>query len=151
MSPASFFHPLLWLLAAIGVVAILLVAALATPLTDPPPLMSIQTGARAVGSEGRPDLSRFQARDGTWLAYRRYPGAEGDDRLVILAHGSSASSDAMHALAGRSPPRAPRRWPSMCADTAPRARAATSPISASSTTTSPISSPISARRGRPPG
>ena len=99
MSPASVFHRLLWLFAAIGVVAILLVAALAAPLTDPPPLMSIQTGARAVGSEGRPDLSRFQARDGTWLAYRRYPGAEGDDRLVILAHGSSASSDAMHALA----------------------------------------------------
>ena len=24
-----------------------------------------------------PDLSRFQARDGTWLAYRLYPAADG--------------------------------------------------------------------------
>lgn len=99
MSLSSLLTPALWGLALIGVAALALVAALATPLTAPPPLMSIQTGALAVGSEGRPELSRFQARDGSWLAYRRYPGAEGDDRLVILAHGSSASSDSMHALA----------------------------------------------------
>jgi hypothetical protein len=43
---------------------------LATPVKSLPPLASIHAGALAIGREGKPELSRFQARDGTWLAYR---------------------------------------------------------------------------------
>ena len=50
--------------------------------------------------DGKPELSRFQARDGTWLAYRLYPAADGGrDHLAIVYHGSSASSDEMNATA----------------------------------------------------
>ena len=53
-----------------------------------------------ISREGLPELSRFQARDGTWLAYRLYPAANGGrEKLAILAHGSSASSDEMHMIA----------------------------------------------------
>ena len=100
MSLASLLQIPIWLLALIGVAAIALAVMLATPLTQPPPLASIQAGAMAIPQEGKPDLSRFQARDGTWLAYRLYAAAHGEtDRLAILAHGSSASSDEMHAIA----------------------------------------------------
>ncbi|MGO9773367.1 MAG: alpha/beta hydrolase [Roseiarcus sp.] len=91
---------LLVLLALIGVAALALGFMLASPLTQPPPLASIHAGAMAIAEEGKPELSRFQARDGTWLAYRLYPAADGKtDRLAILAHGSSGSSDNMHAIA----------------------------------------------------
>ena len=56
---------LLWPLALTGVVAIAFAAAIATPLGTPAPLASIHSGAMAIDREGRPDLSRFQARDGT--------------------------------------------------------------------------------------
>ena len=100
MSLASLSQFLLWPLALIGVAALALGFMLAAPLTQPPPLASIHAGAMAIGEEGKPELSRFQARDGSWLAYRLYPAAQGEtDRLAILAHGSSASSDEMHAIA----------------------------------------------------
>ncbi|MGD0641111.1 MAG: alpha/beta fold hydrolase [Roseiarcus sp.] len=99
MSLAALSRFLLWPLALIGVAALALAAMLATPVTDPPPLASIHAGAMAIPREGRPELSRFQARDGTWLAYRLYPAAHGEtDRLALLAHGSSASSDEMNAV-----------------------------------------------------
>ncbi|MGD1016328.1 MAG: alpha/beta fold hydrolase [Roseiarcus sp.] len=89
-----------WLLALVGLAALALWAMLAAPLTQPPPLASIQAGAMAIDQEGMPELSRFQARDGTWLAYRLYPAAHGEaDRLAILAHGSSGLSDEMNAIA----------------------------------------------------
>ena len=81
-----------------GAAAIAFTVALATPLKAPKPLASIHAGAMAIDSEGKPELSRFQARDGTWLAYRFYP-APGADRLAIVTHGSSASSDEMNAVA----------------------------------------------------
>jgi pimeloyl-ACP methyl ester carboxylesterase len=100
MSLASLPQLLIWPLALIGVVALALGFMLAAPLTQPPRLASIQSGALAIGDEGKPDLSRFQARDGAWLAYRLYPVGQGQtSRLAILAHGSSASSDEMHAIA----------------------------------------------------
>jgi pimeloyl-ACP methyl ester carboxylesterase len=100
MSLVNLLQIPLWLLALIGVAAIALALMLATPLTQPPPLASIQAGAMAIPQKGKPDLSRFQARDGTWLAYRLYAASHGEtDRLAILAHGSSASSDEMHAIA----------------------------------------------------
>ncbi len=93
-------HLVLGLLALVGVVALAFVAALGMPLKPPPPLASIQKGALAIARDGLPDLSRFQARDGTWLAYRLYPAADGaTNRLAILVHGSSASSEEMHAVA----------------------------------------------------
>jgi len=93
-------HILLALLALVGVAAIALALMLAWPLRPPPPLASIHEGAMQIDAEGAPDLSRYQARDGTWLAYRLYPAANGArDRIAILAHGSSGSSIEMHAVA----------------------------------------------------
>jgi pimeloyl-ACP methyl ester carboxylesterase len=99
MSSVSLLRIALWPLALVGLAALALGAMLAAPLTAPPPLASIHAGAMAIDEEGRPDLSRFQARDGTWLAYRLYPAKDPSDRLAILAHGSSGSSDEMNALA----------------------------------------------------
>jgi alpha-beta hydrolase superfamily lysophospholipase len=66
----------------------------------PPALASIHQGATRIDGAKAPDLSRFQARDGTWLAYRLYPATNAArDRIAILAHGSSASSIEMHAVA----------------------------------------------------
>jgi len=100
MSLSTLFHVALGLLALVGVAAITLVLMLASPVRPPPPLASIHEGATRIDVAGAPDLSRFQARDGTWLAYRLYPAQNGArDRIAILAHGSSASSIEMHAVA----------------------------------------------------
>jgi pimeloyl-ACP methyl ester carboxylesterase len=89
-----------WSLTAFAILALAVLAMLASPLSQPPALASIQSGAMAIGGEGRPDLSRFQARDGSSLAYRLYPAKDGrSDRLAILIHGSSGSSAAMHQVA----------------------------------------------------
>jgi len=89
-----------WPLATVGVATLALGAMLAQPVASPPPLASIHGGAMAIPQDGKPELSRFQARDGTWLAYRFYPAADGGrDRLAIVCHGSSASSHAMNAVA----------------------------------------------------
>jgi pimeloyl-ACP methyl ester carboxylesterase len=91
---------LTWPLAAVGVAALAIGAMLAQPLKPPPPLASIHAGAMAIPHDGEPELSRFQARDGTWLVYRLYPAADGGrDHLAVVYHGSSASSDAMNATA----------------------------------------------------
>ena len=93
-------HILLALLALVGVAAVALALMLAWPLKPPPPLASIHEGAMQIDAEGAPELSRYQARDGTWLAYRLYPAANGArDRIAILAHGSSGSSIEMNAVA----------------------------------------------------
>ncbi len=100
MTSVPWMQLVLWPLALVGVFALALGFMLAAPLTQPPPLASIHAGAMAIGEEGKPELSRFQARDGTWLAYRLYPAGHGEtDRLAFLAHGSSASSDETHAIA----------------------------------------------------
>jgi hypothetical protein len=80
-------HILLVLLALVGVAAVALALMLAWPLRPPPPLASIHEGAMQIDAEGAPELSRYQARDGTWLAYRLYRAANGArDRIAILAH-----------------------------------------------------------------
>ncbi len=100
MSVTAPFSVLLGMLALVGVAAITLALMLASPVRRLPPLASIHEGAMRIGALGAPDLSRFQARDGTWLAYRVYPAASGArDRIAVLAHGSSASSIEMHPLA----------------------------------------------------
>jgi len=47
-----------------------------------------------------PELTRFQARDGSALAYRHYPAqAPSTGRIAVVVHGSSGSSQgAVHAL-----------------------------------------------------
>jgi pimeloyl-ACP methyl ester carboxylesterase len=91
---------LIGLLALVGAAAIAVVLMLAWPVSPPPALASIHAGATQIDETGAPDLSRFQARDGTWLAYRLYPAPNGArDRVAILAHGSSASSIEMNAVA----------------------------------------------------
>ncbi len=87
-------------LALVGLIVLTLVALIAAPLTAPPTLQSISTTARAVDRSDMPQLQRFQARDGTVLAYRRYPPtAASTDRIAILIHGSTGSSSSVHALA----------------------------------------------------
>ncbi|HML09056.1 MAG TPA: alpha/beta fold hydrolase [Xanthobacteraceae bacterium] len=47
-----------------------------------------------------PDPSRFQARDGTSLAYRRYPATDGSSqKIAILIHGSGGHSTGMNEIA----------------------------------------------------
>ena len=76
---------LVWPLAAFGLATLGVGGMLATPLRPPPPLASIHDGAQAIDQTGQPALSRFQARDGTWLAFRFYPAANGaTDRLAIV-------------------------------------------------------------------
>src|SRR5580698_190683 len=96
----TLIQPFFYALAFAGAAMLVLSAMLAVPLKKPPPLASIHQGARRIDETGAPDLSRFQARDGTWLAYRLYPAADGGkDRVAIVIHGSSASSNEMNAAA----------------------------------------------------
>jgi pimeloyl-ACP methyl ester carboxylesterase len=100
MSLSFLSYVALGLLALVGAAAIAIVLMLAAPVRPPPTLASIHAGATQIDETGAPDLSRFQARDGTWLAYRLYPAQNGaGDRIAILAHGSSASSMEMNAVA----------------------------------------------------
>ncbi len=80
--------------------AIVLTVLLSHPLNPPPSLASILDGAVQIEASGLPELSRFQARDGTWIGYRRYPAANGAiGRIVLLAHGSAGGSAQMNAIA----------------------------------------------------
>jgi alpha-beta hydrolase superfamily lysophospholipase len=89
-----------WSLAITGFAALLLAGLIASPVRQPPELTSISKTARAVDRSNMPGLERFHARDGTELAYRRYPArAPATGQVAILVHGSSASSIAVHALA----------------------------------------------------
>jgi hypothetical protein len=100
MSLSTLFYVALGFLALVGAAAITLVVMLASPVRPPPPLASIHERAMRMDTNGAPDLSRYQGRDGTWLAYGLYPATNGArDRIAILAHGSSASSIEMHAVA----------------------------------------------------
>jgi len=60
-------HIALLLLAVVGAAALALTLMLAQPVRTPPPLASIHAGAMQVDASDAPSLSRFQARDGTWL------------------------------------------------------------------------------------
>jgi len=94
------FKLLVWAFAAAGLVTLVLVGIIARPVTRPPTLAFISDTVRAGDREGIPPLSTFQARDGSYLGYRRYdPGMPGNGRVAILVHGSSGSSLAMHPLA----------------------------------------------------
>lgn len=96
-----------WGLCAVGAVALLLTALIATPLQRPSEMRSVSDSAKGIDWSTLPPLERFQARDGTWLGFRHY-AAKGTatDRGAIFIHGSSGSSGAVnhaltHAIAAR--------------------------------------------------
>ena len=89
-----------WLLAATGIAALALGGMLAWPIRQPPELTSISSARKSIDFSALPAVERFQARDGTDLAYRHYP-AHGPvtGRIAVVVHGSSGSSrGAIHAL-----------------------------------------------------
>ncbi len=91
-----------WALIIVALAALAGMALLAFPLSTPAPLASIRAGELAVDQSGRPDLSHFQARDGTSLAYRLYPAANGDtQKIAIVIHGSAGHSVGMNEIARR--------------------------------------------------
>jgi pimeloyl-ACP methyl ester carboxylesterase len=87
------------LLAALGAVAVIVASLLAAPVRIPPELKTITAGARSVDRSDLPELERFQARDGTELAFRRYqPATVRNDVIAVLVHGSAGNSANMHAV-----------------------------------------------------
>lgn len=89
-----------WGLCAVGTLALLLAAMVATPLQRPAEMRSVSDSAKGIDWSTLPALERFQARDGTWLGFRHYaPKGIATDRGAIFIHGSSASSATVnHAL-----------------------------------------------------
>lgn len=96
-----------WALCAIGAVALILAAMIATPLQRPPEMRSVSDSAKGIDWSTLPALERFQARDGTWISYRHYaPNGPTTGRGAIFIHGSSGSSGTVnhaltHAIAAR--------------------------------------------------
>jgi alpha-beta hydrolase superfamily lysophospholipase len=89
-----------WGLAFIGLAGLVLAGLVAAPVRRPPELISVSKTARAVDHSTMPGVERFQARDGTFLAYRHYPPrAATVGGVVVLVHGSSGSSVSIHGLA----------------------------------------------------
>jgi pimeloyl-ACP methyl ester carboxylesterase len=87
------------LLATGGTAALIVASLLAAPVRTPPELKSIIAGARSVDRSNLPELERFQARDGTELAFRRYqPATVTNDVIAVLVHGSAGNSANMHAV-----------------------------------------------------
>lgn len=86
------------ILSAVALPAFVLGGALAFggPST-PSPIDAIAAPFDAVDFSTMPAPSRFEARDGEALAYRRYDGAP--ERIVVALHGSAGSSVSLHPLA----------------------------------------------------
>ncbi|MCK1398710.1 alpha/beta fold hydrolase [Bradyrhizobium sp. 4] len=96
-----------WALCAVGGVALILAAMIATPLERPPEMRSVSDSAKGIDWTTLPALERFQARDGTWIGFRHYaPIGAATGRGAIFIHGSSGSSGTVnhaltHAIASR--------------------------------------------------
>jgi predicted alpha/beta-fold hydrolase len=90
----------IWSLAALGLATLLLGSMVAWPLRQPPELASISESRKWIDFATLPKPERWQARDGTELAYRHYVArTPATDRIAIVVHGSSGSSrSAIHAL-----------------------------------------------------
>lgn len=93
-------HAVKWALCAVGAVALVLTAMIATPLQRPPELVSVSDSAKGIDWSTLPPLERVQARDGTWLGFRHYAASgPATGRGAIFIHGSSGSSATVnHAL-----------------------------------------------------
>jgi alpha-beta hydrolase superfamily lysophospholipase len=89
-----------WVLCGVGVLALVVLALLATPLQPVPELQSISRARATVDLSTLPAVERFQARDGSWLGFRHYAaGGTPTGRVAIVIHGSSGSSGGtIHAL-----------------------------------------------------
>jgi alpha-beta hydrolase superfamily lysophospholipase len=89
-----------WVLCGVGVLALVVLALLATPLQPVPELQAISRARARVDLSSVPAIERFQARDGTWLGFRHYgAGGAPTGRVAIVIHGSSGSSGGtIHAL-----------------------------------------------------
>jgi alpha-beta hydrolase superfamily lysophospholipase len=87
-------------LAVAGFASLLLAGLIAWPIHQPPELKSISAYRKSMDYSALPELTRFQARDGSALAYRHYPAqAPSTGRIAVVVHGSSGSSQgAVHAL-----------------------------------------------------
>jgi alpha-beta hydrolase superfamily lysophospholipase len=82
-----------WGLAVTGFAGLALAGMIAWPLRQPPELASISESRKWMDLSSLPVVDRFQARDGTVLAYRHYPTRGAPvGRIAILVHGSSGSS-----------------------------------------------------------
>ncbi|MBR0745459.1 alpha/beta fold hydrolase [Bradyrhizobium japonicum] len=96
-----------WALCAVGGVALILVAMIATPLERPPEMKSVSDSTKGIDWTTLPPLERFQARDGTWIGFRHYASnGPATGRGAIFIHGSSGSSGTVnhaltHAIASR--------------------------------------------------
>jgi alpha-beta hydrolase superfamily lysophospholipase len=97
---SGLFKLVVWGLAAAGLITLLLGGLIAWPVRQPPELTSISDARKSLDFSALPDLARFQARDGTELAYRHYAAhAPSTGRAAIVVHGSSGSSrGAIHVL-----------------------------------------------------
>lgn len=101
-----------WALCAVGGVALILAAMIATPLERPPEMRSVSDSAKGIDWSTLPPLERFQARDGTWIGYRHYaPNGPATSRGAIFIHGSSGSSGTVnHALTDAIASRGVETW-----------------------------------------
>src|SRR3982751_1319092 len=96
-----------WALCAVGLVALILAAMIATPLERPPEMKSVSDSAKGIDWTTLPPLESFQARDGTWIGFRHYAASgAATGRGAIFIHGSSGSSGTVnhaltHAIAAR--------------------------------------------------
>src|ERR1700710_1606890 len=87
------FRAAVWGLAVAGFAGLALAGMIAWPLRQPPELASISDSRKWMDFKTLPAMDRFQARDGTVLAYRHYPARGAPvGRIAILVHGSSGSS-----------------------------------------------------------
>jgi alpha-beta hydrolase superfamily lysophospholipase len=96
----GFVSLLKWVLCGVGVLALVVLALLATPLQPLPELQAISRARATVDLSGLPAIERFQGRDGTWLGFRHYAaGGAPTGRVAVVIHGSSGSSGGtIHAL-----------------------------------------------------
>jgi alpha-beta hydrolase superfamily lysophospholipase len=101
-----------WALSGIGVLALLVTALVATPLTRPAELPSISAARGTVDLSTLPAVERFQGRDGTALGFRHYPASgPATGRAAIVVHGSSGSSGGtIHALSSALAGRGVETW-----------------------------------------
>src|SRR3954465_13466620 len=101
-----------WALCAVGGVALILAAMIATPLERPPEMRSVSDSAKGIDWSTLPPLERFQARDGTWIGFRHYAAnGPANGRGAIFIHGSSGSSGTVnHALTHAIAPRGGEPW-----------------------------------------
>lgn len=94
------FKIVISMLAIAGFASLALAGMIAWPVRQPPELASISASRKWIDFKTLPAVDRFQARDGTDLAYRHYVAqTPANGNVAILVHGSSGSSrSAIHAL-----------------------------------------------------